>query len=87
MPSKEQFKVKVERNLAMKTRDGLTLLADVYRPDSDGRFPVLSVANALFQNRREPGYRAAILSIPRLRDRGSGHARQTCFRRGVLSVY
>ncbi len=41
MPSKEQFKVKVERNLAMKTRDGLTLLADVYRPDSEGRFPVL----------------------------------------------
>ena len=31
----------VERNVAMKTRDGVTLRADVYRPAGDGTFPVL----------------------------------------------
>ncbi len=36
-------KVVIERNLEMRTRDGLTLKADVYRPDADGRFPVLVV--------------------------------------------
>jgi putative CocE/NonD family hydrolase len=30
-----------ERNVAMKTRDGVTLRADVYRPGGDGTFPVL----------------------------------------------
>jgi putative CocE/NonD family hydrolase len=31
----------VERNVAMKTRDGVTLFADVYRPVGEGAFPVL----------------------------------------------
>jgi putative CocE/NonD family hydrolase len=31
----------VERNAAMKTRDGVTLMADIYRPAGDGPFPVL----------------------------------------------
>ncbi len=31
----------VEHNVPMKTRDGVTLNADVYRPDADGNFPVL----------------------------------------------
>ena len=30
-----------ERNVAMKTRDGVTLKADVYRPAGEGTFPVL----------------------------------------------
>lgn len=30
-----------EMDLPMRTRDGITLLADVYRPDAPGRFPVL----------------------------------------------
>jgi len=30
-----------ERNVAMKTRDGVTLRADIYRPAGDGPFPVL----------------------------------------------
>lgn len=36
-------KVKLEQHLPMRTRDGITLYADVYRPDADGRFPVLLV--------------------------------------------
>src|SRR6266545_2074 len=35
------MEVKVERGLAMKTRDGVTLYADVYRPDTDEKLPVL----------------------------------------------
>jgi hypothetical protein len=31
----------VERGVAMKTRDGVTLRADIYRPAVDGSFPVL----------------------------------------------
>jgi hypothetical protein len=31
----------IERNVAMKTRDGVTLMADIYRPAGDGVFPVL----------------------------------------------
>jgi len=31
----------VERNVSMRTRDGVTLRADVYRPAGDGPFPVL----------------------------------------------
>ncbi len=30
-----------ERNVAMKTRDGVTLKADIYRPAGEGTFPVL----------------------------------------------
>ncbi|MBI2516328.1 MAG: CocE/NonD family hydrolase [Opitutae bacterium] len=31
----------VERNVPMKTRDGVTLRADVFRPNQDGKFPVI----------------------------------------------
>ena len=31
----------IEKNVAMTTRDGIVLRADVYRPDAPGRFPVL----------------------------------------------
>ena len=30
-----------ERNVPMKTRDGVTLHADIYRPQGDGKYPVL----------------------------------------------
>ena len=33
--------VVIERNVAMKTRDGVTLMADIYRPTGDDTFPVL----------------------------------------------
>jgi putative CocE/NonD family hydrolase len=38
-----EWKVKVERDLPMLTRDGVTLYSDVYRPDAEGKFPVLIV--------------------------------------------
>jgi putative CocE/NonD family hydrolase len=39
--AREQYDVKVETNVAMKTRDGITLRADIYRPEAPGRFPVI----------------------------------------------
>ena len=39
--SPPQHRVLVEKDVPMTTRDGLTLRADVYRPDAPGRFPVL----------------------------------------------
>jgi hypothetical protein len=33
--------VRIDRDVPMKTRDGVTLRADVYRPETAGRFPVL----------------------------------------------
>ena len=33
--------ITIERNVAMKTRDGVTLRADIYRPAGEGAFPVL----------------------------------------------
>src|SRR5437879_1910703 len=37
----DHYEVTVERGVAMKTRDGVTLRADIYRPKGDGKFPVL----------------------------------------------
>jgi uncharacterized protein len=39
----ENYEVIVERNVAAKMRDGVTLRADIYRPKADGKFPVLLV--------------------------------------------
>jgi putative CocE/NonD family hydrolase len=37
----ENFEVQVERGVAVRMRDGITLRADIYRPKAEGRFPVL----------------------------------------------
>ena len=37
----EQYAVKYERNVPVKMRDGVTLRADIFRPQADGKFPVL----------------------------------------------
>ena len=38
-----KFEVTVERGVAAKMRDGVTLRADIYRPKAEGKFPVLLV--------------------------------------------
>jgi len=37
----ETYGVAFERNVAVKMRDGITLRADIYRPDAAGKYPVL----------------------------------------------
>src|SRR5215472_13388536 len=39
----EKYEVTVERGVAAKMRDGVSLRADIYRPKADGKFPVLLV--------------------------------------------
>jgi len=38
-----KYEVTIERGVAAKMRDGVTLRADIYRPKADGKFPVLLV--------------------------------------------
>ena len=37
----ESYAVRVERGVEVKMRDGVILRGDIYRPDADGKFPVL----------------------------------------------
>jgi len=37
----DQYSVTYERNVEIKMRDGITLRADIFRPNADGKFPVL----------------------------------------------
>jgi uncharacterized protein len=39
--SQPQYRIAVEPNLPARMRDGVTLYADVHRPDADGPFPVI----------------------------------------------
>jgi putative CocE/NonD family hydrolase len=50
------YRVVVEKDVPMATRDGVTLRADVYRPDAPGHFPVLLSRLPYDKNlRRRPG--------------------------------
>ncbi|MCP5035552.1 MAG: CocE/NonD family hydrolase [Actinomycetia bacterium] len=40
-PARREYRVVTETDVAMQTRDGVTLYADIVRPDAPGRFPVL----------------------------------------------
>jgi hypothetical protein len=51
----EKFEVTVERNVAAKMRDGVTLRADIYRPKADGKFPVLLVRTP-YDKRQETNF-------------------------------
>jgi uncharacterized protein len=37
----ESYPVKIERNIKVEMRDGVVLRGDIFRPDADGKFPVL----------------------------------------------
>ena len=37
----ESYAVKVERGVSVKMRDGVILRGDIFRPDAEGKFPVL----------------------------------------------
>ena len=37
----ESYPVKVERGVSVKMRDGVILRGDIFRPDAEGKFPVL----------------------------------------------
>jgi uncharacterized protein len=39
--AQQSYEVVVQNGVHMKTRDGVTLSADIYRPKADGKFPVI----------------------------------------------
>lgn len=41
VPTRREYRVVTETDVPMQTRDGVTLYADIVRPDGPGRFPVL----------------------------------------------
>jgi uncharacterized protein len=55
----EQYGVVYERNVAVKMRDGVTLRADIYRPQAEGKFPVLLQRTPYNKDRSELGLRGA----------------------------
>jgi predicted acyl esterase len=44
--SSRQHGVKIERDVAIPVRDGVTLDSDIFRPDGDGKFPALLAVHA-----------------------------------------
>ena len=50
MSSEAKYSIVVEKNAAMRARDGVTLFADVYRPAAPGRFPVLVIRTPYDKN-------------------------------------
>src|SRR5437870_13307421 len=54
--SQPEFEVEIERNVPVPMRDGTTLRADVYRPATGGRFPVLVERVAYELGARVGGY-------------------------------
>jgi uncharacterized protein len=41
IPAQQSFAVIAQNGVSMKTRDGVTLYSDIYRPKADGTFPVI----------------------------------------------
>ena len=39
--SRQEYRIITEKDVPAVMRDGTTLYADVYRPDAEGRFPVI----------------------------------------------
>jgi hypothetical protein len=58
------YRVLTDKDVPMTTRDGVTLRADVYRPDAPGRFPVLQDTRGRFASDGEeyflPGHRIRV---------------------------
>lgn len=55
----DQYEVVTERNVQVKMRDGVILRADIYRPKSEGKFPVLLERTPYNKQGGEFGFRAA----------------------------
>ena len=52
VPAPEVYPVSVQTNVRVKMRDGVSLVADIYRPKAEGKLPVLLTRTPY--NRRDP---------------------------------
>jgi predicted acyl esterase len=68
------IKVVVEKHLALRTRDDVSLYADVYRPDTSGKFPALVVRTPYDKCAEMALTEKDFFSAVRLRRGGPGHS-------------
>ncbi|MGD1241100.1 CocE/NonD family hydrolase [Mycobacterium seoulense] len=63
--SEPRYAARTDINTAIKMRDGTTLLADVHRPDADGRFPALLAASPYPRQMQDLGAPAGFVEAGR----------------------
>ncbi len=80
--SQQSAPLSIERNVAMKTRDGVTLRADMYRPAGEGSVPGAAAAHPLQQGQRG-GIRPAAVAA-RIHGGRAGRARAIRIRGRVV---
>ena len=56
----DQYEVTIERNVQVKMRDGVVLRADIFRPKSEGKFPVLLERTPYNKQGGDFGWRGAV---------------------------
>ena len=81
-----KIEVVVQHDVPMKTRDGVTLFADIYRPDTPGKFPVILMRTPYDKN---VGWTVSLRPIrwsPSLRRSYSRRSRPVYVRRRVVSI-
>ncbi len=57
--AQHKYPITAETNVAMKTRDGVILRADIYRPDAEGKFPVI-LERTPYDKRTSGGVRSCL---------------------------
>ena len=71
----QPYRVVIQTGVPVKMRDGVTLRADVFRPDDPGKFPVLLERTPYNRAGDTHGFRTR---RARLRRGDSGYARALC---------
>ena len=82
--AQQNYDVIVQNGVPMKTRDGVTLFADIYRPKAEGKFPVILMRTPYDKSAAGPPP-PPIKSPARLRHDRARRSRPLHLRRRVLS--
>ncbi len=92
--SEPQYAPRSDINTAIAMRDGTTLLADVHRPDSDGRFPALLAASPYPRQMQDLGAPAGFIEagvtdfwVPRGYAHVIANLRGTCGSGGTFNFF
>lgn len=92
--SEPRYTVRTDANAAITVRDGTTLLADVHRPDSDGRFPALLAASPYPRQMQDFGAPAGFIEagatafwVPRGYTHVIANLRGTCGSGGTFTLF
>ena len=51
-PAPDTYTVQVQTNVRVKMRDGISLVCDIYRPQGEGKFPIVMTRTPY--NRKDP---------------------------------